>query len=177
MNSLKIVIPIIIVAILISAGVYAVYKTQTAQETTPGTAQDSFPSASPAVSLNPSVQGTKNPPSNQPSTGPEDEIGVNNIGIQISTPQNQSTITSPVIVSGRANVTSQLVKITIFDSNGNILGEGQATACVALDACPFSASVPFKTPSTQSGTIEVYSPSMLEGSKTFLQSILVSFQQ
>lgn len=172
MSSLKIIIPILIVFILIGAGAYSIYRAQTAIEIT-DTTQNSFPSPSPSSS--PNVQGAKNPPANQPATGPEDELGIKNIGIQLTSPEPQTKINSPVQVTGTANVTSQTVHIAILDSNGSILGQGQATACVGLDACPFKASIKFNSPQTQTGSVEVYSPSTLDSSKTFLQSIPVSF--
>jgi len=173
MSSLKIIIPIVIVFILIGAGTYTIYRAQTKVAITSNTSQNSFPSPTPTA--NPQVKSA-NAPANQPATGPKDELAIKNIGIQISFPQPNIKIASPVQIDGTANVTSQVVHIAVLDSSGNVLGQGQATACIGLDACPFTASIPFNPSQSQTGSIEIYSPSAIAGnSKTYLQSIPVLF--
>lgn len=175
MTSLKWIIPILIVAILVGAGVWAIYKAQTStiniETSTEETPKSGFGQATPSAT--PKVQGAT-PPPNQPSTG-SDELEIKNAGIQITNPTNGQLIASPIKITGTANVTSQIVIIRIKDPNGTTLGQGQATACVGLDACPFEALITFSAPSGKSGQVEVYSPSTIDNSPTYLQTIPVTF--
>lgn len=177
MNSLKWVIPILIVAILVGAGAWAIYKAQIAKEEispieSPNINFPGAKEASPTPQLQ--VQSTT-PPVNQPATGQENGLEITNIGIRIISPQPNVKITSPVKVTGMANVTSQRVVIQIKDANGDILGQGHATACLDLDACAFQASILFSNSQTTTGQIEAYSPSTIDNSATYLQSIPVTF--
>jgi len=180
MSSLKIIIPILLVLILAAAGVYSIYKTQTAD--TPITAIASAspiatgfptqsPSSKPAIAQN---QNTANA-QNQPATGPEDGLEIKNEGIQINSPAQSTAISSPAKITGKANVTSQKVTILVLDTNGNLLGQGQASACVGLDACPFEASITFTKPTTTTGKIVLYAPSQIDNSPTYATSIPVTF--
>lgn len=171
MNSLKLIIPIVIIFILLGAGVYTIYKIQTGSPLELTSRQDFFPSAS--ASASPNVQGVTTPP-NQPATG-QDELEIKNIGIQLATPTANQQISSPQKVAGIANVTSQTVLIDILDGSGKMLGQGTASACLGLDACQFEASITFTDSHTPTGTVVIYSPNVIDNSPTFVQSIPVKF--
>lgn len=175
MNSLKWIIPIIIVAILVGVGIYTIYKSQTdtidiekAQETPSTGFGETTPSSSPNVM-------SANTPQNQPATGPEDELEIKNIGIKVNNPKVGQKISTPVKVTGTANVTSQNVIIKVLDQNGKVLGQGTAQACVGLDACTFEASITFDNNMNSSGFIETYSPSTINDLKTYESLIPVTF--
>lgn len=174
MNNLKVVIPAIIIFILAIGGVYYLYKSQVIDDTTPLAA-----TATPQGSAFPQVTGTPSasPSTNvgsQPATG-SDELKVYNVGIYVNTPTFNQKITSPLKVSGKANVTSQKVVARVKDSDGNVLGQAEAAACVGLDACPFEMTISFSKPSTVYGTLEIYSPSTVNSEQKHLQFIQISF--
>lgn len=181
MSSLKWIIPIVIVAILVGIGAYTIYKAQTGNveigevenEATTSAGFGEITSPSPTPKSSPQTQAAT--VNNQPATGPEDELLVKNAGIQVINPTSGQLISSPLKVSGTANVTSQTVVIKIKTTDGKVLGEGSAQACVGLDACPFEASVVFDKPQTSIGLLEIYSPSTVDNSPTYLQSVPVSF--
>jgi len=162
MRSLKIIIPAIL----------QVAPKDNLDTTTLPSPKNNFPQSS--ASAKPKVSSTSNL-TNQPSTGPEDEIAVQNIGILIGNIKPNQQISSPFTIKGIANVTSQTVVIAVHDHAGNVLGKARAAACVSLSGCSFEASIVFQKPQTQNGYIEAYSPSYIDNSPTFLQTIPVSF--
>lgn len=176
LNNIKIAILLIIIFVLaISAGFYF-YQKQIIQkdqilEQPSSSPTTNFPSP---ASPTPQVQGTKTAPNSQPETGTNTR-DVKNIGISVTSPRASTIISSPVLVAGSANVFEGKVIINIKDATGQILGSGQATACMDYDACPFSASINFEKSPTAAGTIEVYNPSGVDGSPRYLQQILVRF--
>lgn len=174
MKSLKWIIPIVIVTILLGAGVYTIYRTQTAVEQILPTQspRNNFPTQEASPSLQ--VKGIA-PPNNQPATGPEDGLEVKNVGIKVENLNSNVKISSPLTIKGTANVTSQTVIVSVKDANGKILGTGQATACIGLDACDFQTQIAFSNPTTSAGFVEVYSPSTIDSSPTFLQTIPITF--
>lgn len=121
----------------------------------------------PTVKISPSPQGfsalsrdveklekqTVSELKSQPETGIGD---VKNVGIALILPLSDNIISSPVKVSGFANVYNGLVKIRVKDVSGNVLGENSAIACMGADACPFETTVTFVQPLTSVGTIEAW---------------------
>ncbi len=180
MSSLKVIIPLIIIFVLAIAGVYAIYKSQATNTdlalATPAASTQiiSFPKTSPTPKLTPSPSPLVAMGSQTPNTG-TDEIEVNNKGIQITSPTAGQQVGSTILVRGTANVTSQKVIITIVDTAGNTLGQGQAKACVGLDACNFEASIALSKAKTDIGLMEAYSPSTIDNSHTYQTTIPVSF--
>lgn len=178
MRSLKIIIPAILLFLLIVGGVYTIYQSQVTPKVDlditnlPTPPKNNFPQST--ASAKPQVVSSSNV-TNQPSTGPGDEIAVQNIGISVNNIKQGQQITSPFTIMGIANVTSQTVTINVRDNNGNILGRGGATACVSITGCNFEASITFQKPLDKAGYIEIYSPSTFDSSPTFLQTIPVIF--
>ena len=179
MQSLKFIIPAIIIFVLAISGIYYLYQTQTSS---PSSVLNPNASASPIGTTFPQASASAQPSSepramgvnSQPATGPEDNQ-VRNPGITVLGPSRDSKISSATKVYGIANVTSQTVIIEVRDAHGKLLGSGSAQACIGLDACPFSASVVFKNSETASGTILVYSPSQIDSSPTYTQELPVKF--
>ncbi len=178
MRSLKIIIPAILIFLLIVGGIYTIYQSQITPKidlgviTTPSPATNNFPQST--ASAKPKINGASNV-ANQPSTGPEDEPEIQNIGILISNIKPNQQITSPFTLSGIANTTSQIVVITVHDHAGNTLGKAQASACISLTGCAFEASVVFQKPQTKTGYLEIYSPSTLNNEPLYLQTTPVTF--
>lgn len=109
----------------------------------------------------------------QPQTGSQNaDI---NLGIAVTLPKSGDLISSPVKVSGFANLLSYQVAILVKDANGKILGESKAAACLDTEACPFEASITFPKPTSTTGSIEVYSPSGVEG-ESYRQIVAVNFE-
>lgn len=160
---------IVIVIIILGASIaYFVYQRQI------GT-QNQFPSPAPSpISNFPSDSSDEELAEGVvPSIQPESGTNTNNVnlGINVTSPQNQAVISSPVTVKGFANVEDESLSIEVKDSYGNILGEGTATACFDTNLCPFEASVVFNQSSTDEGTVEVSSPQ----SSDYLQAISIRF--
>lgn len=175
MNNYRTAILAAIVLIILFAGAYFIYKNQLSNqistvEASPSPEALTLPAPSPAT-LPAGGQAQVN---EQPQSG-SDTVEVKNIGIKVGSPAGSSVITSPVTVSGSANVFEGKIVVNVKDGNGNVLGSGQATACMGYDACAFTAAVNFASSSTQAGIIEVYSPSGLDGSAQYLQQILIRF--
>ncbi len=169
-NRNAIIVALVIIFALATFGIYRLYKSKTDKPNplptpTPITASIGF-NASP---LPPSPK----PSGSQPVTGPSDEFP--NIGILVTSPKSGETVGSPVKIQGFANLPSQEVSIVVKDVYSTVLGIGKASACFAKIPCAFSASVVFKKPQTQTGTIEVFSPSSQNGSKEYLQTFRVNF--
>lgn len=95
-------------------------------------------------------------PQTQPESG-SDTLGAVNLGIVITNPSAKAEVSSPIKVAGMANTLNGKVLIRIKDEYGNILGEGQASACLDVDPCPFEASIVFQKSQTERGLIEVSS--------------------
>lgn len=177
MRSLKIIIPAILLFLFIVGTIYTIYQIKVAPKdildtTSLPSPKNNFPQSS--ASAKPKVYGTSNVAS-QPSTGPEDELAVQNIGILVGNIKPNQQISSPFTIKGIANVTSQTVVIAVHDHAGNFLGQGRAATCVSLIGCNFEASIAFQKPQVKTGFIDVYSPSSIDNSPTFLQTISVNF--
>lgn len=106
-----------------------------------------------------------------PSTGSDPQ----NIGISIQSPKPQSKITSPVTITGRANVEDAVVNLVVLDANRMVLGSSKVFTCMAEDACPFTQSVSFTAPLTTNGTIELYANATTNNPQPNLQVINVNF--
>lgn len=162
---------VIIAVALLSTGLYLRFQkqlpqSQIAPSPLPSPAE-SFPSSQE------SQEGTPGQaPGRQPDTG-SNTAQVQNLGINLQTPEAASLITSPVVVAGRANVESGQVVIRLKDANGQVLGESTVNACFGLDSCPFEGQISFSTPDSQTGIIEPSSTN--DGQIQYLQNILVRF--
>lgn len=176
LSNIKIAILLIIIFVLaISAGFYF-YQKQIIQKAQVSGQSGLSPTTNFPASATPTptIEGTKTAPNSQPETGTNTQ-DVNNIGISVISPQSSTIISSPVTVAGNANVFEGQVVILVKDANGNILGRGQATACMGYDACPFKTAIYFNQPLTPTGILEAYNPSGVDNSPKYLQQILIRF--
>ena len=169
-KDLKILIPAALIFLLALFGIYRLYQVRVAR---PQESPSPTPTATPS-----GFETFPSPPTSVPSTLPasgSDTVEVKNIGITLTSPQIDDLVSSPVKVTGRANVFEGHVSIRVKDANGQILGQGFATACMDIDACPFEASVPFTNSTTLTGEVELYSPSAVDGTEQYLQSVSIRF--
>lgn len=155
---------VIIAAALISFGVYNRFAKRVAQEEAPETIplptpQSGFPT------------GEASPPPLQPESGSNTAQIL--LGITVSSPQAGQIINSPIKVAGLANVPEGEVKIEVKDAGGKVLGSTLATACFALDLCPYEGSVVFDQPQTSAGSIDVYSGE--DPNRQNLQTVNIKF--
>lgn len=176
LKNFSLYVGIVVLAVLILAvfGSYRLYQSRINPKASPipipsPTGFQTLISPTPAPSP---VLGT-NTPNTQPQAGPEDQH-VQNVGITVNSPASGSQISKSVIVSGYANVLGARVRILIYDSEGNLLGQVQTLACEGSQACPFEAELNFTHPKTKTGQIEVFSPTPVEP-KAYLQTIPVQF--
>lgn len=109
---------------------------------------------------------TKQPETSLTSSDP------NSPGIVVLEPQNQTTITSPVLISGWSKIQSGYVFISIKNPQGNTLGSGYAQSCPSFEACQFHANIPFLASGSKNLTIEVTS-SNVESSEIYSENVSV----
>ena len=174
MNNYRVAILATIVLIILFAGAYFIYKNQVNNQIS--TVEES-PSLEVLTLSSPSPTtlpaGGQVQVNEQPQSG-SDTQEVKNIGIQITSPSASSVISSPLTVSGFANVLGDIV-INVKDADNKILGSAKVTACIGLNACPFQVAINFAKSQTDAGAIEVYNPSTANGKPQYLQQIPIRF--
>ena len=153
-NNLIAALVIIILVAVGSAGIYWAWQNQKTQS-------QLIPSPTPSpISKFPSTLGESK--ANGPLPNVQPQAGIDtasvNLGVEITTPNGKSQVSSPVKVKGLANVPEESVIVEIKDANGKVLGVSQASACFDSHPCPFEASVVFESSTSDFGTLEVYSP-------------------
>ena len=175
-NNLSFVVGAVVLIIFFALVAFAAskfYQRQSEKTLLPSprpTPVSGFPVSSPS----PQTLGQANTPAVQPESG-SNTLEENNIRIFIESPSPSDSITSPFKSNGYTNLTSGVIIAQVKDINGQLLGQGSTMACMDYDACQFNAQVSFEKPSTQTGAVEVYSPSALDGSDQYLQTILIRF--
>jgi immunoglobulin-like protein involved in spore germination len=106
--------------------------------------------ASPPPPPPPADAGTTAP---QPETTTDDELPA----ILVESPSAGATVSSPVVVSGSANVFEANVTVRILGADGKELAETFTTAtCGSGCRGDFSVPVPFSVQTAQPGTIVVH---------------------
>jgi len=86
--------------------------------------------------------------------------------IEVLSPAPDTTVTSPVIVSGTADVFEATVSIRILDGTNNVIADTFTTAtCGSGCRGDFEAEVPFSVSTEQPGVIQVFEVSAQDGSK------------
>jgi hypothetical protein len=95
--------------------------------------------------------------------------------IVVETPLIGQTVSSPVTISGTANVFEATVSIRILDAHGNELATTFTTAtCGTGCRGDYSIAVSYSIDRQQQGTIEVFESSAQDGSAINVQSIPVT---
>jgi len=166
MNNLKTVISVIVIFIIGVSLLYWLYQTQITGEQELLTFPDSVDTIDPiepvpgeefdTIEEDDTVLPVNEfAPEIQPESG-SNTLGISNIGVSIVSPETLSTISSPVTVSGIANTLGD-ISISIYDTPGNYLGDGSATACIGYNACIFEVTINFDTPESSTGTIRAES--------------------
>lgn len=84
----------------------------------------------------------------------------------MTAPERNATVTSPVTISGTADVFEASVTIRILDEAGNVVAETFTTAtCGTGCRGDYSIDVPFRVRAEQPGVIQVYEVSAMDGSR------------
>jgi len=97
--------------------------------------------------------------------------------IQVKSPQKNTVVKNPVLISGKANVDEANVRIKITDANENILADTFITADGWMDKLhPFKKEINYKTPQTENGLIEIFEESARDGSEIYKVEIPVVFE-
>ena len=95
--------------------------------------------------------------------------------IVVQSPRRGDVVTSPVSISGNANVFEATVSMRIADENGKVLAEDFATAtCGTGCRGTYEKSVAFEVDKRQPAFVEVYSASAEDGSPMFVIRIPVT---
>ncbi|OGD86988.1 hypothetical protein A2870_04425 [Candidatus Curtissbacteria bacterium RIFCSPHIGHO2_01_FULL_41_11] len=175
LKSLKLVLPLVIAFLLVVFGVFQLFKKTVINQTSEATPIPiSTPTSNFEVPPSPTPQVMGTTPLSQPAAG-TDTVEIKNIGIYVDAPKTNQKVISPLQIEGFANVTNGIVQIRIKDSGGNILGTGDAKACLGTDACPFKTSFIFTKSKTPEGTLELYSLNSTTGAEDYLQIIPIKF--
>lgn len=96
--------------------------------------------------------------------------------LEVESPSQNQTITSPVMVSGKSNFFEANTRIRIKDSDGNVLADTFTTAEGWMDKLyPFSKSIEYGAPMTANGMVEVFEESAKDGSEINKISVDVIF--
>ncbi|MCK4891647.1 MAG: Gmad2 immunoglobulin-like domain-containing protein [Candidatus Pacebacteria bacterium] len=97
--------------------------------------------------------------------------------IQVNSPQKNTIIKNPVLVSGKANVFEANVRIKITDDDRNILADDFIMADDWMDKLyPFEKKINYKTPQAKNGLIEVFEESAKDGNEINKIEIPVIFE-
>jgi hypothetical protein len=106
-----------------------------------------------------------NDPGPSPSSEPAPSVSTGNDAITVVTPAPGDGVSSPVTISGDADVFEATVSIEILDAHGETLASTFTTAtCGTGCRGDYSTDVPFEASSTQEGVIRVFEVSAMDGS-------------
>jgi hypothetical protein len=95
--------------------------------------------------------------------------------ISVQSPDIGETVSSPVTVSGSANVFEATVSLRILDENGHEIARGFTNAtCGTGCRGTYSKSLSYHVDHEQTGTVEVFESSAKDGSPTNVVSIPVT---
>jgi hypothetical protein len=93
--------------------------------------------------------------------------------VQVDTPTEFESVTSPVSVSGRIAAFEATFKIRVFDAEGGIAGGVTAMSAEGQTLAPFTADVEFAIVAETPGCIWVYEDSPMDGSPIHIAQIPV----
>ena len=100
----------------------------------------------------------------EPSDPPVDPVPLD--PIEVTQPARGATVTSPVTISGTADVFEATVSIRIVDAVNNVIAETFATAtCGSGCRGDYSIEVPYSVNTEQPGEIQVFEVSAEDGSR------------
>ncbi len=131
------------------------------------TPTDNATTAAPTPTLSPSKHVDRPPDGEPPSSG--------NGAITLESPVAGAAVTSPVKISGTADVFEATVSIRILDAGGNEIARTFTTAtCGTGCRGDYKQSVEFQVDAEQEGTIEVFEESAEDGSAINVVSVRVT---
>ena len=97
--------------------------------------------------------------------------------IQINSPQKNTIIKNPILVSGKANVFEANVRVRIIDNNGNILTNDFITADGWMDKLySFKKEISYILPTSKNGIIEFFEEDARNGNNINKVIIQVVFE-
>jgi hypothetical protein len=97
--------------------------------------------------------------------------------ISVDSPDPGASVSSPVHISGEANVFEATVSIQILDENGDVIKEAFTTATCGTGCWgTYETDVAYKVNHTQSGTVVVFESSAEDGSMLFPVEIPVTLE-
>jgi LysM repeat protein len=96
--------------------------------------------------------------------------------ILLEEPASNTRMSSPIRVSGRANVFEGLVSIRILDGRFRQVGSGSAMAAMG-EYAPFTAEIPYSVPSSQWGYVDVFWVSPKDGTEVDKVTVRVFLQK
>lgn len=131
------------------------------------TPTDDATTAAPTPTFSPSKHVDRPPEGTPPSS--------ENGAITLESPVAGATVTSPVTISGTADVFEATVSIRILDAEGNEIAKTFTTAtCGTGCRGDYKEAVAFQVDAEQEGTIEVFEESAEDGSAINVVSVLVT---
>ena len=146
---------IVIVFATAVIGAFFIYQKQVA---TPAFEPSALPSPTSNFPSQP-TEGQTLPAQTVPDLQPATGITSNdNNALILQEPASQTTITSPVRISGWTKIDQSYLIIKIKDAAGNLLGQSSVTVCSGFQVCPFETQIRFNKPTTPRGIIEIFSP-------------------
>lgn len=129
--------------------------------------RDDTTTAAPTPTFSPSKHVDRPPDGEPPSS--------DNGAITLESPVAGAAVTSPVAISGTADVFEATVSIRILDAGGNEIARIFTTAtCGTGCRGDYRESVEFQVDAEQSGTIEVFEESAEDGSAINVVSVRVT---
>ena len=172
---------VVVTAVIIFAlGIFGVYWLYQKRVVTPSQQASPLPTPVEGFDSQPTVEGVSKElagktPSSQPDTGPDNDQ-IKNAGIILNYPQEFSAVASPLQISGWTKIESGNLTIRVKDSSKNILGQKNTYSCPNFEVCQFEVTLIFSKPSTETGTIEVYSQSTMNNPPERFQTLVVQFK-
>ncbi len=164
---LWIALAVVVVIFIATAGFF--YLSKTSQPSI-GT-----PTPTPKVIISPTTLPSPSPTKEATTSSSLRDTESGLFGIEVTSPKREATISSPLTVSGRANVFEGHVNIRVKDSTGKVVGSGFGTACMGEKPCPFSAKITFTSPTASQGAVEAYTEDAANGSEKDLVRVPVRF--
>lgn len=101
--------------------------------------------------------------------------GIGLVGIEISKPEQNKIISSPLLIEGRANVFEGNVNFRLSTTSGTVVATGFATACMGENPCPFSLELNFPLANETTGKLEAFSIDAASGEEMYLVNVSVQF--
>ncbi|MFH1098474.1 MAG: Gmad2 immunoglobulin-like domain-containing protein [Candidatus Uhrbacteria bacterium] len=113
----------------------------------------------------------------EPSNNVPPATSVKPSPISIIEPTGNAEVGQPIIAHGLGIAFENTIQLRVLDANGNVIGEGYATAYAPeYDAPgPWRAAVPYRDSTTEGGWLEAYESSAMDGSELHLVRVPIRF--